>query len=84
MRSSGPLDQKGFLQWTTTAADTEIAESLEVPFLSPVMHVRRVSFTTNEKPLQITDSFYRADKFHYSAHLVRVQDKGKWSWSQKL
>jgi len=69
---------------TASAADTEIAQSLEVPFLSPVMHVRRVLFTVEEKPLQLVDSYYRADKFHYSVHLVRVQDKGKWSWSQKV
>ena len=55
----------------------------DAPFLSPVMHVRRVLFTIGEKPLQIVDSYYRADKFHYSVHLVRVQDKGKRSWSQK-
>jgi GntR family transcriptional regulator len=69
---------------TAAAADTEVAQSLSVPFLSPVMHVRRVLFTVDEKPLQVVDSYYRADKFHYSVHLVRVQDKGKWSWSQKV
>ena len=37
-----------------------------------------------ETPLQMVDSYYRADKFRYSVHLVRVQDKGKWSWSQKV
>ncbi len=69
---------------TATAADTEVSQSLEVPFLSAVMHVRRVLFTVDEKPLQLVDSYYRADKFHYSVHLVRVQDKGKWAWSQKV
>jgi len=69
---------------TAAAADTEIAQSLDLPFLSPVMHVRRVLFTVDEKPLQIVDSYYRADKFHYSVHLVRVQDKGKSSWSQRV
>jgi GntR family transcriptional regulator len=68
---------------TAAAADTEIAQSLDIPFLAPVMHVKRFLFTIEEKPLQIVDSYYRADKFHYSVHLVRVQDKGKWSWSQK-
>ena len=68
---------------TATAADAEIAQSLDVPFLSPVMHVRRVLFTVDERPLQITHSYYRADKFRYSVHLVRIQDKGKWSWSRK-
>src|SRR5262245_28080150 len=69
---------------TASAADAEVAQSLDVPFLSPVMHVRRVLFTVDEKPLQLVDSYYRADKFHYSVHLVRVQDKGKSSWSQKI
>jgi GntR family transcriptional regulator len=68
---------------TAAAADTEVANSLGIPFLSPVMHVRRVLFTVDETPLQMVNSYYRADKFHYSVHLVRVQDKGKWSWSQK-
>ena len=68
---------------TAAAADTEIANSLGIPFLSPVMHVRRVLFTLDEAPLQMVDSYYRADKFRYSVHLMRVQDKGKWSWSQK-
>jgi GntR family transcriptional regulator len=68
---------------TAAAADTEIANSLSIPFLAPVMHVRRVLFSVDEAPLQMVDSYYRADKFHYSVHLVRVQDKGKWSWSQK-
>jgi len=68
---------------SAAAADTEIANSLGVAFLSPVMHVRRVLFTLEETPLQMVDSYYRADKFRYSVHLVRVQDKGKWSWSQK-
>ena len=69
---------------TAGSADGEVAESLDVPFMSPVMHVRRVLFTVDDKPLQIVDSYYRADKFHYSVHLVRVQDKGRWSWSQKV
>ena len=68
---------------SAAAADTEVAESLDLPFLSPVMHVKRVLYTTDDKPLQIVESYYRADKFHYSVHLVRVQAAGKWSWSPK-
>ena len=68
---------------SAAAADTEIANSLDISFLSPLMHVRRVLYTVEEKPLQMVDSYYRGDKFRYSVHLVRVQDKGKWSWSQK-
>src|SRR5262245_44496025 len=68
---------------SATAADSEIANALRLNFFSPVMHVRRVLYTVDDKPLQMVDSYYRGDKFRYSVHLVRVQDKGKWSWSQK-
>jgi GntR family transcriptional regulator len=69
---------------TAAAADAEVSQSLDVPFLSPVVYVRRVLFTVEDSPLQIVDSYYRADKFHYSVHLVRVQSDGKWSWSQDV
>ena len=65
------------------AADAEVAKWLEVSFLSPVMHVRRVLYTAEARALQIVETYYRADKYHYSVHLVRVQNNGKWSWSQK-
>jgi len=68
---------------SATAADTEIANALRINFLSPVMHVRRLLYTADDKPLQMVDSYYRGDKYRYSAHLVRVQDKGRWSWSHK-
>jgi GntR family transcriptional regulator len=66
-----------------TSADTDVSEALDIPFLAPVMHVQRVLFTLDDQPLQIIDSYYRADKYHYSVNLVRVQNQGKWSWSQK-
>jgi GntR family transcriptional regulator len=65
------------------AADNEVSHALDVPFLSPVMHVQRVLFTLGDHPLQLVDSYYRADKYHYPVNLVRVQNQGKWSWSQK-
>lgn len=65
------------------AADTEVSEALDVPFLSPVMHVQRVLFTLEDQPLQLVDSYYRADKYHYSVNLIRVQNQGRSSWSQR-
>jgi GntR family transcriptional regulator len=64
------------------AADTEIAHWLEVPVLSPVMHVRRLLLGAARRPLQIVNSYYRSDKFHYSVQLVRVRDNGRASWSE--
>jgi GntR family transcriptional regulator len=64
------------------AADAEIAHWLEVPVLSPVMHVRRLLFGADRRPLQLVNSYYRSDKFHYSVQLVRVRDNGRGSWSE--
>jgi GntR family transcriptional regulator len=64
------------------AADSEVSHWLEIPVLSPVMHVRRLLLGADQRPLQMVDSFYRSDKFHYSVQLVRVQDNGRTSWSE--
>jgi GntR family transcriptional regulator len=69
---------------TAAAADSEVSQSLDIPFLSPVVYVKRVLFTIEDSPLQIVDSYYRADKFRYFVHLVRVQSDGKSSWSQNV
>ena len=45
------------------------------------MHGRRVMFTSgNRPPVEVVETFYRADKYHYSVNLVRVKRKGKWAW----
>jgi len=64
------------------AADTEIAYWLEVPVLSPVMHVRRLLLGAARRPLQVVNSYYRSDKFHYAVELVRVHGKSGASWSE--
>jgi len=30
------------------------------------------------------ETFYRADKYHYSVNLVRVKRKGKWTWKTEV
>ncbi len=61
-------------------ADPEVAQKLGINVLSPVMHMRRVMFTTGDKPFEVVETFYRADKYHYSVNLVRVKRHGKWTW----
>jgi GntR family transcriptional regulator len=65
------------------AADTEIAHWLEVPVLSPVMHVRRSLYDAAGRPLQIASSYYRADKVEYSVQLVRARNNGRGSWTEQ-
>ena len=61
-------------------ADPEVAQRLGITVLHPVMHMRRVMFTTADRPFEVVETFYRADKYHYSVNLVRVKRKGKWTW----
>jgi len=65
-------------------ADPEVAQKLGISVLYPVMHMRRVMFTTADRPFEIVETFYRADKYHYSVNLVRVKRKGKWTWRTEV
>ena len=61
-------------------ANPEVAQQLAIPVLYPVMHVTRVMFTERDRPLDVVETFYRADKYHYSINLTRVKRNGKWTW----
>ena len=62
-------------------ADPEVAEQLAVPVLYPVMHVTRVMFTDGDRPFEVVETYYRADKYQYTVNLARVQREGRWTWS---
>jgi GntR family transcriptional regulator len=62
-------------------ANPEVAGQLAIPVLYPVMHVTRVMFTDGDRAFEIVETFYRADKYHYSVDLSRVKRNGKWTWS---
>ena len=64
-------------------ANPEVAQQLAIPVLYPVMHVTRVMFTERDRPLDVVETFYRADKYHYSVNLSRVKRNGKWTWRQE-
>ena len=65
-------------------ADPEVARKLSIPVLYPVMHMKRVMFTTGNRPFELVETYYRADKYHYSVNLVRVKRKGKWTWRTQV
>jgi len=45
-----------------------------------VMHITRVMFTEGDRPFEVVETFYRADKYQYSVSLQRVKRDGKWTW----
>jgi GntR family transcriptional regulator len=61
-------------------ANPEVAQHLAIPVLYPVMHVTRVMFTERDRAFEVVETFYRADKYHYSINLTRVKRNGKWTW----
>jgi GntR family transcriptional regulator len=61
-------------------ANPEVAQQLGIPVLYPVMHVTRVMFTDRDRAFEVVETFYRADKYHYSVNLTRVKRNGKWTW----
>jgi len=65
-------------------ADPEVSRKLGIPVLSPVMHMKRVMFTTNDVPLELVETFYRSDKYHYSVNLTRVKRGGAWRWRTEV
>lgn len=65
-------------------ADPDVAGRLGIPVLYPVLHMTRVMFTTGDKPFEVVDIYYRADKYHYSVNLVRVRRRGKWTWRTEV
>jgi GntR family transcriptional regulator len=65
-------------------ADPDVARKLAIPLLYPVMHMKRVMCTTGRRPFELVETYYRADKYHYSVNLVRAKRKGKWIWRTQV
>ena len=65
-------------------ADPDTAWRLGIPVLYPVLHMTRVMYTTSDKPFELVDIFYRADKYHYSVNLTRVKRRGRWTWTTEV
>lgn len=88
------LDQKvgvplGRIQQILQArlADMDISQHLGVSLQDPVLHVETDVYFDNGQPLEIVDTFYRADLFRYTIELHRAktnaQDKStKTTWER--
>ena len=65
-------------------ADPDTARRLGIPVLYPVMHMTRLMYTTGDRPFELVDIYYRADKYHYSVNMVRVKKGGRWRWTTEV
>ena len=65
-------------------ADPDTARRLGIPALYPVLHMTRVMYTTGNRPFEVVDIYYRADKYHYSVNMTRVKRRGRWTWATEV
>jgi GntR family transcriptional regulator len=65
-------------------ADPDTARRLRIPVLYPVLHMTRTMHTTNNRPFELVDIYYRADKYHYSVNMTRVKRQGVWTWTTEV
>lgn len=56
---------------SATAADSFIAEKLEIPVDSPVLFRKRFVFDQGERPIEYNLGYYKADSFHYTVESTR-------------
>jgi len=52
-------------------ADADIARKLDIPRQSPLLVRRRLTYTTEMRPLEYTTTYYRADRYEYKIRLAR-------------
>jgi GntR family transcriptional regulator len=65
-------------------ADPDTARRLDIPVLYPVLHMTRLMYTTGDRPFELVDIYYRADKYHYSVNMMRVKRHGAWTWTTEV
>jgi GntR family transcriptional regulator len=65
-------------------ADPDTARRLGIPALHPVLHMTRVMYTTGDRPFEVVDIYYRADKYHYTVNMKRVKRQGRWTWATEV
>jgi GntR family transcriptional regulator len=59
---------------TAEAADEEVAELLEVPKGSPLLHIERLYYSRDRGPIELTIAKFRPDRYR---HITRLRRTGK-------
>lgn len=56
---------------SAAVASADIARKLEIPRHAPLLVRRRLTYTTEMRPIEFTTTFYRADQYEYKIRLAR-------------
>ncbi len=66
---------------SATLADALVARTLDVQLGSPLLSIRRIVFSRDERPVEYISALYRPDRYQYRMNLTRVGEDGRRSWS---
>jgi len=69
MRHTGNRPVRALQRLRAAVANSDEARHLEIPEGSPILHIERHSFLANGKPIEVTHSAYRGDRYDFVAEL---------------
>jgi GntR family transcriptional regulator len=69
MRHTGNRPVRALQRLRAAVADANEARHLDIPVGSPILHIERHSFLANGKPIEVTHSAYRGDRYDFVAEL---------------
>lgn len=70
MRGTGHMPVRALQRLHAALADAREAKLLDIVVGSPVLHIERRSFLANGRPIEITKSAYRGDRYDFVAELT--------------
>jgi GntR family transcriptional regulator len=73
LKRSGHMPVRALQRLHAAIADDREAELLDVVPGSPILHIERRSFLANGRPIEITKSAYRGDRYDFIAELTIEQ-----------
>jgi GntR family transcriptional regulator len=70
LRANGHRPARALQRLSAAIADTEEARHLGIPAGSPILHIERHAFLKNGRPIEVTHSSYRGDRYDFVAELI--------------
>jgi GntR family transcriptional regulator len=70
LRASGNMPVRALQRLRAAIANAHEASLLGVPVGSPILHIERRSFLANGRPIEVTTSSYRGDRYDFIAELT--------------
>jgi GntR family transcriptional regulator len=70
LRRSGHMPVRALQRLRAAIANAQEAQLLGVPVGSPILHIERRAFLANGRPIEVTTSSYRGDRYDFIAELT--------------